>query len=102
MTARRAIRMHQKDNVATTVEEVKSGDPVQISPGGENQTLKAIEDIPFGFKIAIEEIPQGTLIIKYGDTIGKAGRPIAQGALVHVHNLEGTRARGDLEGKEKR
>ncbi len=102
MTARRAIRMHQKDNVATTVEEVKSGDPVQISPGGENQTLKAIEDIPFGFKIATEEIPQGMLIIKYGDTIGKAGRPIAQGALVHVHNLEGTRARGDLEGKEKR
>lgn len=102
MTARRAILMHQKDNVATTVEEVKSGDPIQISPGGADRTLKAIEDIPFGFKIAIEEIPQGTLIIKYGDTIGKAGRLIAKGALVHVHNLEGTRARGDLVGKEKR
>jgi altronate dehydratase small subunit len=101
MTGKRAILMHPKDNVATSVEEVKSGDPVQISGGGESRTLTAIEPIPFGFKIALEEIPQGALIVKYGETIGKAGRSITKGALVHVHNLEGTRARGDLERREK-
>jgi altronate dehydratase small subunit len=102
MTAKRAILMHPKDNVSTTVEEVQPGDPVQISGSGESRTLTAIEAIPFGFKIAVEEIPQGALIVKYGETIGKAGRSIPKGALVHVHNLEGTRARGDLErgGKE--
>jgi altronate dehydratase small subunit len=102
MPAKRALIMHPKDNVATTVEEIQPGDPVQASRGGEVRNLTAVEAIPFGFKIALEEIPQGAIIMKYGETIGKAGRLIARGALVHVHNLEGTRARGDLEGREKR
>jgi len=102
MPAKRALIMHPQDNVATTVEEIQPGDQVRLSQGGEIRTLTAIEAIPFGFKIALEEIPQGALILKYGDTIGKAGRSIAKGALVHVHNLEGTRARGDLERVGKR
>jgi len=102
MPAKRALIMNPKDNVATTVEEIQPGDQVRISQGGEIRTLTAIEAIPFGFKIALEEIPQGALILKYGDTIGKAGRAIAKGTLVHVHNLEGIRARGDLERVEKR
>ncbi|MBP1713287.1 MAG: D-galactarate dehydratase [Deltaproteobacteria bacterium] len=97
MTAKRAILMHSKDNVATSVEEIQPGDPVQVSGGAESRALTATEAIPFGFKIALEEIPQGALIVKYGETIGKAGRTITKGTLVHVHNLEGTRARGDLE-----
>ncbi len=91
--------MHPKDNVATTVEEIQPGDQVQVSGGGEVRNLTAVEAIPFGFKIAVQEIPQGAIILKYGETIGKAGRPIPKGALVHIHNLEGTRARGDLEGR---
>jgi len=102
MPAKRALIMHPKDNVATTVEEIQPGDQVQVSRGGGTRTLTATEAIPFGFKIALEEIPQGAIITKYGETIGKAGRAIARGALVHVHNLEGIRARGDLEGREKR
>jgi altronate dehydratase small subunit len=101
MPAKRALIMHPKDNVATTVEEIQPGDPVRVSRGEEVLTLTAVEAIPFGFKIALEEIPQGAIIRKYGETIGKAGRSIARGALVHVHNLEGTRARGDLEGRKK-
>ena len=101
MAVRRAIIMHPKDNVATTVEEVQPGEQVQVFRGGELCILNAVEAIPFGFKIALEEIPQGATIVKYGDTIGTAGRAIAKGALVHVHNLEGTRARGDLEGRQK-
>ena len=102
MPAKRALIMHPKDNVATTIEEIQPGDQVQAARGGQVRTLTATEAIPFGFKMALEEIPQGAIITKYGETIGKAGRAIARGALVHVHNLEGTRARGDLEGREKR
>jgi altronate dehydratase small subunit len=102
MPAKRALIMHPKDNVATTIEEIQPGDQVCIPQGGEVRTLAAVEAIPFGFKIALEEIPHGAIIVKYGETIGKATKSIAKGALVHVHNLEGTRARGDLEGREKR
>lgn len=96
MPAKRALIMHASDNVATAVEEIHPGDEVAV-PGTQGAlTLRAGEAIPFGFKIALEEIPAGQIIRKYGETIGTANTPIAKGALVHVHNLDGTRARGDL------
>ncbi len=97
MPARRALIMHPSDNVATAVEEIAAGEEVRIPGGNESRCLSAAEAIPFGFKIALEDIPRDARIVKYGETIGKAGVPIAKGMLVHVHNLEGTRARGDLE-----
>ena len=100
MPAKRALIMHPTDNVATAVEEIQVGEEVAVPVAGTALTLRAIEAIPFGFKIALQEIPQGQIIRKYGETIGTAGRPIAKGALVHIHNLEGTRARGDLAKKE--
>ena len=100
MSAKRALIMHPEDNVATAVEEIQAGEEVAIPVVGTALTLRAIEAIPFGFKIALQEIPQGQIIRKYGETIGKASQPIAKGALVHIHNLEGTRARGDLAKKE--
>ena len=100
MPAKRALIMHPHDNVATAVEEIQAGEEVAIPVVGTPLTLRAVEAIPFGFKIALQEIPRGQIIRKYGETIGTAGRSIAKGALVHIHNLEGTRARGDLARKE--
>ena len=100
MSAKRALIMHPIDNVATAVEEIQCGEEVAVPLVGAALTLCAIEAIPFGFKIALQEIPQGQIIRKYGETIGTASQPIARGALVHIHNLEGTRARGDLAKKE--
>ena len=100
MSAKRALIMHPTDNVATAVEEIQDGEEVAIPVVGTALTLRAIEAIPFGFKIALQEIPQGQIIRKYGETIGTASQPIAKGALVHIHNQEGTRARGDLAKKE--
>ncbi|HEX7630420.1 MAG TPA: UxaA family hydrolase [Candidatus Methylomirabilis sp.] len=100
MPAKRALIMHPYDNVATAVEEIQAGEEGAIPLVGTALTLRAVEPIPFGFKIALQEIPRGQIIRKYGETIGTASRPIAKGALVHIHNLEGTRARGDLAKKE--
>jgi altronate dehydratase small subunit len=97
MPGKRALIMHPHDNVATAVEEIHSGEDVTIPVAGSALTLRAAEPIPFGFKIALQDIRQGEIIRKYGETIGKASISIAKGALVHIHNLEGTRARGDLE-----
>lgn len=102
MQARRAIIMHPEDNVATAVEDIESGDEVAAILGNSSTSLRATEAIPFGFKIALEDIPEGETIKKYGELIGKASMRIASGSQVHVHNLEGTRARGDLEGRSER
>ena len=101
MAPKRAVMMHPLDNVATTVEPVKAGEEVAVPSAGSTLTVRAGEEIPFGFKIALTDIPRGEIIRKYGATIGRASAAIATGALVHIHNLEGTRARGDLEGRGK-
>ncbi len=97
MPAKRALIMHPYDNVATALEEIRAGEEVAVPVVGTALTLRALEAIPFGFKIALQEIPKGEIIRKYGETIGRAGTNVPKGALVHIHNLEGTRARGDLE-----
>jgi len=102
MPTKRALIMHPSDNVATAVEEIARGDEVRVPAGKEFCALTAAEAIPFGFKIALQDIPRGEIIRKYGETIGKASAPIGKGALVHIHNLEGTRARGDLERSGER
>jgi altronate dehydratase small subunit len=102
MQPKRALIMHPHDNVATAVEEIAAGEKVAVPLGADFLTLVATEAIPFGFKIALLEIPRGEIIRKYGETIGLATMVIAKGAMVHIHNLEGTRARGDLERRGER
>jgi len=97
MPVKRALIMHPSDNVATAVEEIASGDEVRIPVGKEYRGLTAAEAIPFGFKIALQDIPRAEIVRKYGEIIGTASAAIGKGMLVHVHNLEGMRARGDLE-----
>jgi altronate dehydratase small subunit len=97
MQPKRALVMHPLDNVATALEEIGPGEEVAIPLTGNLLSLIALETIPFGFKLALTDIPQGSIIRKYGETIGRASARIAKGEMVHIHNLEGTRARGDLE-----
>ncbi len=101
MAAKRVLIMHAQDNVATAIDEAQAGEEVRTSGKGESRNIRALETIPFGFKIALEDIPRGGIIRKYGETIGRASKGIQRGALVHIHNLEGLRARGDVEGREK-
>jgi altronate dehydratase small subunit len=101
MPSKRALIMQPNDNVATALEEIQAGDDVAAALGKESRTIRAAEAIPFGFKIALQDIPQGELIRKYGEVIGRASAVIARGTMVHIHNLEGTRARGDLERRAK-
>lgn len=87
-----ALRLKDEDNVAVCLRSVVVGMELDF---GETP-IRAIADIPTGHKIALREISSGELILKYGQTIGKASIPIATGAHVHVHNVESIRGRGDL------
>ena len=63
--------------------------------------VTALDAVPFGFKIAVSPMKKGSLVIKYGLPIGVASRDIAPGSLVHIHNIEGARGRGDLKENAK-
>jgi altronate dehydratase small subunit len=96
MAKKRALILGPKDNVASLLEEVFSGDDIVVQGRDEIRLLQAAEDIPFGFKVATVDIRQGDPVIKYGEVIGRASNNIQKGALVHIHNIEGARGRGDL------
>ena len=96
MAARGALMLSERDNVATLLEDAARGSEVLVRLGKESQPVKALEDIAFGFKIAMVDIVKGAHIVKYGEPIGLAARDIKKGELVHIHNLEGARGRGDL------
>ena len=91
-----ALKLSDKDNVATTLEDVAAGAEVAVRLGAAVTDVKALDKIPFGFKVAVADITQGTHVLKYGESIGIASSNIKTGALVHIHNLEGGRGRGDL------
>lgn len=101
MEAKRALIISSKDNVATALEDVEAGAIVAARLNQEVVEVPAVEKIPFGFKIALVDIPKGEPVYKYGEIIGRASQPIKKGELVHVHNVEGTRGRGDLAAGAK-
>ena len=79
----RAIVIHPGDNVAVVVQPVPEGAAV-LADGRE---FKARSFIKVGHKMALEAIPKGGDVIKYGKVIGLAGENLQPGDWVHCHNL---------------
>jgi len=92
----RTIVMRPEDSVAVALQEIAAGMQVEVNVPSKNSiTIVLKETIEFGHKFAIGPIKAGSDIKKYGEVIGRALRNIEEGEHVHVHNLEGTRGRGD-------
>lgn len=97
MKPKRALILHFHDNVATVTEDVDVGDHIAAMLERDVHPIEAKEKISFGFKVALTNIPKGSTVYKYGEPIGTASKLIFKGQLVHIHNLEGSRGRGDLD-----
>lgn len=80
-----------RDNVGNALESIQEGDPVAWSRGTRQGRLAARGPVPFGFKMALEELSRGADIIGYGEVIGEATQDIQPGELVHIHNMRGKR-----------
>jgi len=103
MGAKRAIVLNPKDNVAVAVEDVSPGDPVHLETiGAPLRVLMAKEHVPFGFKIALADIPRGGDVIKHGEVMGVATADVQAGTQVHVHNIQGRRAQSAGEKGAKK
>ena len=94
-----ALIARKDDNVANVIDDIVVDDDISYTIENKVYTLKAVENIKFGFKVAVIPIEKHAEIIKYGCVIGKASTSIKPGECVHIHNVEGTRGRGDKEGE---
>ena len=82
------IALHPNDNVAVVASDVSESQIVLIAIEGQQTELQANEPIPFGHKIALQQIPKGHPVVKYGEVIGVASSLIRAGDHVHVNNVK--------------
>ena len=92
----RVLVLHPRDNVATALVDLDSGQAVTADRESGTVTVRAQEPITFGHKLALVPLAAGTPVYKYGEVIGIASADIPAGTHVHVHNVESQRGRGDL------
>jgi len=71
------------DNIAVATVELPAGAQREID--GQKIVLRAKVDV--GHKFAIQRIPSGSRVVKYGAPIGVATRDIDAGEYVHTHNM---------------
>lgn len=90
------LKIHERDNVIVAIREIAAGETIALAAADEGQQrfVTAAETIPAGHKMAVQTIPAGGEVIKYGFRIGNAKEEIKAGAWVHVHNIK--TALGDL------
>ncbi len=84
---RKVLILDARDNIAVCLTDLKAGDVVEQ----DDISIKVINPIPRGHKIASKAIAKNEGIIKYGERMGHAIAPIAVGEHVHVHNILGDR-----------
>ncbi len=84
--------VHDKaDTVGVVVvEDIQSGRDLTgwILETDETISLKALDPVPLGHKIALGDIKKGDTVLKYGYDVGRAVQDIGKGRHVHVHNLK--------------
>lgn len=77
-------RINTHDNVAVAIEELTAGETYLVG----SIAVTAAVTIPKGHKIALENIPVGANIIKYGFPIGHAIQEVKMGDWIHSHNVK--------------
>ncbi len=78
-----AIHLHPDDNVAVARVLIPASTELHI--GGARLTTRDV--IPAGHKVALRPIQPGQIVLRYGQAIGRASKPIELGSHVHTHNL---------------
>src|SRR5829696_4126160 len=78
-----AVHLRPNDNIAVAAKSIAPGTEVQF----DGRIIAVPGTVRMGHKFAVRPIREGDPVLKYGQIIGFAGRDIAAGEHVHVHNV---------------
>lgn len=81
------LHINTHDNVVVALTDLPAETVLEFAGSNSYARVVTREPVPFGHKIALVAIAQGTTVIKYGASIGLAKTDIQPGQHVHVHNL---------------
>ncbi len=91
MTTTHFLVHDRHDTVGVVVVEgVQAGQALTgwVMETDETISVKSMDTIPLGHKIALKDIKKGETLIKYGHDIGRAMADVGKGHHVHVHNAK--------------
>jgi len=78
-----ALLLRPGDDIAVTTRELPAGTRVLTATG----EIVVVGGVPRSHKLAVQDMPAGSAVHKYGQSIGLATVNIAAGEHVHGHNL---------------
>lgn len=94
-TDSRLLLLADGDNVLITTTSIPAGERLLV----DGHTVELANDVALGFKVAADDMAQGTLAVRFGMPIGRTTTPVARGEVIHTNNLESlylrTHARGE-------
>ncbi len=86
-----SILLHEPDDdVGVAVVDLEAGAEVGAVTleGQVVGTVKLVEGVPLGHKVAMHDMTPGHRVIEYGRIIGQCIENTARGSHVHTHNLK--------------
>ena len=88
---------NEGDHVAVAVQDVEPGEGQAIYMDSDRAiTVRVLEAIPLGHKVALADLGEGDDVIEYRVRIGATRQPIQAGQHVHVHNIRSARWQSSL------
>jgi hypothetical protein len=84
---RKILILDSRDNIAVCLANLSVGEVIEQ----DDISIKVLNNIPRGHKIASRPIAKDDGIIKYGERMGHATAAISVGEHVHTHNVLGDR-----------
>lgn len=79
----KAIRIHSDDCVAVATVDLNAGERVTVG----TETIVLREAIPSGHKFTLTDLPEGAIVRKYGEPIGKTTCLLPAGSHLHTGRL---------------
>jgi (2R)-sulfolactate sulfo-lyase subunit alpha len=89
----KALAHNRGDDVAVAVAPIVAGEEVvvvYVDDDGE-QRVRALADVPYGHKVALQALAAGEAVTEYSTQVGVARSAIEPGDYVHVHNVKTAR-----------
>ena len=91
----RLLLLAEGDNVLITTTSIRAGEKLLV----DGHAIELATDVSLGFKLAADDLAEGTVAVRFGMPIGRTTTTVGRGEVVHTHNLESiylrTHARGE-------
>lgn len=79
------VIIDEADDVLTVLQDSSPETQFVLQDG---RVITLVDKVPSHHKVALHDIPQGQVVLRYGAPIGYATKPIRAGEWVHIHNLD--------------